>query len=176
MLRVIVAEMGQHLIERSPPGSVAPFGEVTARLAGPDPADADVFALPALLWPRISASVAGYLAGGTDEKLRDVQTARSGSWTEPSATSSGMPPLAVLYEATGGLREGFGEGSACWSSERLICSPCWAGSHVVAATCHSGKLDAYFPLWKLQGVVRRPTRPQRRCSPPALPGTSSRIG
>ena len=38
----MVAEMGQHLSERLPPGSVAPFGEVTARLAGPDPADADV--------------------------------------------------------------------------------------------------------------------------------------
>lgn len=35
VLRVMVAEMGQHLIERLPPGSVAPFGEVTARLAGP---------------------------------------------------------------------------------------------------------------------------------------------
>jgi hypothetical protein len=30
VLRVMVAEMGQHLIERLPPGSVAPFGEVTA--------------------------------------------------------------------------------------------------------------------------------------------------
>ena len=40
----MVAEMGQHLSERLPPGSVAPFGEVTARLAGPDPADADVLA------------------------------------------------------------------------------------------------------------------------------------
>jgi hypothetical protein len=47
----MVAEMGQHLIERLPPGSVAPFGEVTARLAGPDPADADVLASLALLWP-----------------------------------------------------------------------------------------------------------------------------
>jgi len=37
-----VAEMGQHLIEPLPPGSVAPFGEVAARLAGPDPTDADV--------------------------------------------------------------------------------------------------------------------------------------
>jgi hypothetical protein len=30
VLRVMVAEMGQHLIERLPPGSVAPFGEVAA--------------------------------------------------------------------------------------------------------------------------------------------------
>ena len=69
----MVAEMGQHLIERLPPGSVAPFGEVTARLAGPDPADADVLASLALLWPGTFASVAGYLAGGSDEKLREVQ-------------------------------------------------------------------------------------------------------
>src|SRR5581483_12103740 len=34
VLRVMVAEMGQHLIERLPPGSVAPFGEVTARRPG----------------------------------------------------------------------------------------------------------------------------------------------
>jgi len=47
----MVAEMGQHLIERLPPGSVAPFGEVTARLARPDPADADMLASLALLWP-----------------------------------------------------------------------------------------------------------------------------
>ena len=69
----MVAEMGQHLIERLPPGSVAPFGEVTARLAGPDPADADVLASLALLWPGTFASVAGYLAGGSGEKLREVQ-------------------------------------------------------------------------------------------------------
>ena len=89
--------MGQHLIERLPPGSVAPFGEVAARLAGPDPTDADVLASLALLWPgcfaepaealpfppqmRASlagyagtfASVAGYLADGFGEKLREVQ-------------------------------------------------------------------------------------------------------
>jgi hypothetical protein len=70
----MVAEMGQHLSERLPPGSVAPFGEVTARLAGPDPADADVLASLALLWPgyfavpaaalpfppQMRASLAGY--------------------------------------------------------------------------------------------------------------------
>jgi hypothetical protein len=52
----MVAEMGQHLVERLPPGSVAPFGEVTARLARPDPTEADLLASLALLWP-------GYFAG-----------------------------------------------------------------------------------------------------------------
>ncbi len=56
-----VAEMGQHLIDRLPPAAVAQFGEVAARLAGPDPTDADVLASLALLWPGYFAEPAAAL-------------------------------------------------------------------------------------------------------------------
>jgi len=70
----MVAEMGQHLIERLPPGSVAPFGEVTApgqtgpgrryaRLAGAAVAGILCRAVPAAALPfppQMRASLAGY--------------------------------------------------------------------------------------------------------------------
>ncbi len=97
----MVAEMGQHLIERLPPGSVAPFGEVTARLAGPDPADADVFASLALLWPGTFASVAGYQAGGSGEKLREVQapTVFVLGASSPMPVSQGQRTAALMSAA-----------------------------------------------------------------------------
>ena len=97
----MVAEMGQHLIERLPPGSVAPFGEVTARLAGSDPADADVLASLALLWPGTFASVAGYLAGGSDEKLREVQapTVFVLGASSPMPVSQGQQTAALMPAA-----------------------------------------------------------------------------
>jgi len=93
-----VAEMGQHLAGRMSPGAAAQFGEVAARLAGPDPTDADALESLSLLWPsyfadpaaappippdmRTSlecyretfASVAGQLAGGFGEQLRQLKT------------------------------------------------------------------------------------------------------
>jgi pimeloyl-ACP methyl ester carboxylesterase len=97
----MVAEMGQHLIERLPPGSVAPFAEVTARLAGSDPADADVLASLALLWPGTFASVAGYLAGGSDEKLREVQapTVFVLGGSSPMPVSQGQQTAALMPAA-----------------------------------------------------------------------------
>ena len=97
----MVAEMGQHLIERLPPGSVAPFGEVTARLAGPDPADADVLASLALLWPGTFASVAGYLAGGSGEKLCEVQapTVFVLGASSPMPVSQGQRTAALMSAA-----------------------------------------------------------------------------
>jgi len=120
-----VAGMGQHLIERLPPGSVAPFGEVAARLAGPDPTDADVLASLALLWPgyfaepaealpfppqmRASlagyagtfASVAGYLADGFGEKLREVQapTVFVLGASSPMPVSQGQQTAALMPAA-----------------------------------------------------------------------------
>ena len=92
-----VAEMGQHLAGRLSPAAAARFGEVAARLAGPDPTDADALESLSLLWPgyfaepaaappfppnlRTSlegyretfASVAEHLAGGFGEQLRQLQ-------------------------------------------------------------------------------------------------------
>ena len=89
-----VAEMGQNLGLRLLPGAAIEYGEVAARLAGPDPTDADMLASLSLLWPgyfaypptappipsfmRASpvpyvatfASVAEHLAAGFAEKLR----------------------------------------------------------------------------------------------------------
>lgn len=107
-----VADMGQNLGLRLLPGAVAEYSEVTARLAGPDPADADMLASLRLLWPgyfaepatappmpsfmRTSrepyvatfASVAEHLAAGFRDKLRQVAV--------PSVfvlgASSPMPP------------------------------------------------------------------------------------
>jgi len=92
-----VADMGQHLADRMPPAAMARFGMVAARLAGPDPTDADALESLTLLWPgyfadpatappvpsamRTSlegyretfASVAEYQASGFSGKLREVQ-------------------------------------------------------------------------------------------------------
>jgi pimeloyl-ACP methyl ester carboxylesterase len=91
------AEMGQHLVERMTPAAVAQFGQVAARLGGPDPTDADALESLSLLWPsyfadpaaaapfpphlktslegyqETFASVAAHLASGFGEKLREVQ-------------------------------------------------------------------------------------------------------
>ena len=90
------AETGQHLHERLLPAAVQQYGEIEARLAGPDPTDADMLASLRLIWPgyfadpatappipsyiRVSvagyvaafASVAQHFAGGFGEKLRDL--------------------------------------------------------------------------------------------------------
>jgi proline iminopeptidase len=92
-----VAEMGQNLGLRLLPAAVNEYAEVAARLAGPDPTDADMLASLTLLWPgyfadpatgppipsfmRASpgpyaetfASVAEHLAAGFAESLRDLR-------------------------------------------------------------------------------------------------------
>ena len=91
------AEMGQHLVGRLSPAAAVQYGELAARLAGPDPADADLLASLSLLWPgyfaepatappipshlRASlegyagtfASIAGHLASGFSDALHDLQ-------------------------------------------------------------------------------------------------------
>jgi pimeloyl-ACP methyl ester carboxylesterase len=91
-----VAEMGQQLAGRLSPASAAQFGEVAARLDGPDPTDADALASLSLLWPsyfadpaaappippHIKTSLKAYgetfasarehLASGFGEKLREL--------------------------------------------------------------------------------------------------------
>jgi len=92
-----VAEMGQHLVDRLSPAAAAQFGEVAARLGGPDPTDADALESLSLLWPSYFAdpaaappfpphiktsleayggtfaSAAEHLASGFGDKLREVQ-------------------------------------------------------------------------------------------------------
>jgi len=92
-----VADMGQNLGLRLLPGAVNEYAEVAARLAGPDPTDADMLTSLKLLWPgyfadpatappipsfmRASpepyvatfASVAEHLAAGFAGKLRDLR-------------------------------------------------------------------------------------------------------
>jgi proline iminopeptidase len=92
-----VAEMGGNLVDRLLPDAVPRFGEVSARLAGPVPTDADVLASLILLWPgyyadpatapsapaqlRASlegyagtfASVAGHLGHGLSEALHQIR-------------------------------------------------------------------------------------------------------
>jgi proline iminopeptidase len=92
-----VAETGQRLASRLSPASAERFGAVAARLAGPDPSDADALESLTLLWPgyfaepaaappfppgmRTSlaaytgtfASVAAALADGFGERLREVR-------------------------------------------------------------------------------------------------------
>jgi proline iminopeptidase len=91
------ADMGQNLGSRLLPAAVEEYGQVAARLAGPDPTDADMLASLTLLWPgyfadpasapslpdfmRASAgaylatfaSVGEHLAAGFGEKLRDLR-------------------------------------------------------------------------------------------------------
>jgi pimeloyl-ACP methyl ester carboxylesterase len=92
-----LAEMGQRLRARLSPAAAAQFGEVTARLDGPDPTDADALESLRLLWPgyfadpvaapplppyiqtslaanaATFASVAEHLTGSFSERLREVQ-------------------------------------------------------------------------------------------------------
>jgi pimeloyl-ACP methyl ester carboxylesterase len=92
-----VAEMGQHLMDRMAPAAAGQFAEVAARLAGPDPTNADALESLTLLWPGYFAepatappfpahlqtslaayagtfaSVAEQLAGGFGEKLHHVR-------------------------------------------------------------------------------------------------------
>jgi proline iminopeptidase len=91
-----LAERGQHLRERLTPSAAARNAEVTARLGGPAPGDADMLESLRLMWPgyfadpasapplspHMRASVAGYigtitsvtehLAAGFAESLRDL--------------------------------------------------------------------------------------------------------
>jgi proline iminopeptidase len=92
-----VAEMGQNLGNRLLPSAVEPYAEISARLATPEPADADMLESLRLLWPgyfadppsapglppfmRVSiqayagtfASVAELQAGGLTERLGAVR-------------------------------------------------------------------------------------------------------
>jgi pimeloyl-ACP methyl ester carboxylesterase len=92
-----VADMGQNLASRLLPSAVDLYAEIAARLAVPEPADADMLASLKLLWPgyfadppsapplppflRVSvlgyagtfASVAELQAGGLTERLRSVE-------------------------------------------------------------------------------------------------------
>ena len=90
------AETGKHLHERLLPAAAQQYAEIEARLAGPEPTDADMLASLRLVWPgyfadpatappipsyiRVSvagyaatfASVAQHFADGFGEKLRDL--------------------------------------------------------------------------------------------------------
>ena len=92
-----VTEMGQHLVNRLSPAAAERFGKVAARLAGPDPTDADALESLTLLWPgyfadpaaappfpphlqtsltgyaETFASAAAHLASGFGEKLGGVR-------------------------------------------------------------------------------------------------------
>jgi proline iminopeptidase len=120
-----VAEMGQHLVERMSPTTVAQFGEVAARLAEPNPTDADALESLSLLWPsyfadpaaappfpphmktslegyrETFASVAEQLASGFGEKLREVQVPAVFVLGEesPMPVSQGQQTAALLPQA-----------------------------------------------------------------------------
>ncbi len=120
-----VAEMGQHLVDRMSPAATAQFGEVAARLAGPDPTDADALESLSLLWPsyfadplaappfpphlktsleayrETFASVAEQLASGFGEKLREVQVPAVFVLGEqsPMPVSQGQQTAALLPQA-----------------------------------------------------------------------------
>jgi proline iminopeptidase len=129
-----VAEMGQHLVERLPPGLLGRFGEVSARLAGPSPSDADMVESLRLVWPGyfadpaaalpfpegMRASLAGYvgtfasvaehLAAGFAEKLRQVTAPAvfvlGGS--SPMPVSQGERTAALLPSASVSVAPGAG--------------------------------------------------------------------
>jgi len=120
-----VAEMGQHLVDRMSPAAAGQFGEVAARLAGPDPTDADALESLSLLWPsyfadpaaappfpphmktslegyrETFASVAEQLASGFGEKLREVQVPAVFVLGEesPMPVSQGQQTAALMPQA-----------------------------------------------------------------------------
>ena len=120
-----VAEAGQHLTDRLTPAAAGQFGEVAARLAGPDPTDADLVASLSLLWPGyfaepgaalpfppyMRASLEGYagtfasvrqhLAGGFSEKLRAVRVPAVFVLGErsPMPVGQGQQTAAMMPEA-----------------------------------------------------------------------------
>jgi proline iminopeptidase len=120
-----VAEMGRHLVDRLSPAAVAQFGEVAARLGGPDPTDADALESLSLLWPgyfadpaaappipphmktsleayrQTFASVAEHLASGFGDKLREVQvpTVFVLGDRSPMPVSQGQQSAALLPNA-----------------------------------------------------------------------------
>jgi pimeloyl-ACP methyl ester carboxylesterase len=120
-----VAEQGRHLRERLLPGAVERFDEVAARLAGPEPTDADMLASLALLWPgyfaepatappmrpgtRASvpgylgtfASIAEHMAGGFSNALRELRTPAIFVLGErsPMPNSQGQQTAALLPTA-----------------------------------------------------------------------------
>jgi proline iminopeptidase len=139
-----VAEMGQHLVDRLSPAAAARFGEVAARLGGPDPTDADALESLTLLWPSYFAdpaaalpfppdmktsleaytgtfaSVAEHLADGFGAKLRQVQVAAVFVLGEqsPMPVSQGQQTAALLPAAE--VVVGPGAGHQPWS-ERPGC-------------------------------------------------------
>lgn len=120
-----VAESGQQLTDRLTPAAAGQFGEVAARLAGPDPTDADLVASLSLLWPGyfadpaaalpfppyMRASLEGYagtfasvrehLAGGFSEKLREVRVPTVFVLGErsPMPVRAGQQTAALMPEA-----------------------------------------------------------------------------
>jgi len=120
-----VAEMGQHLVGRMSPTTVAQFGKVAVRLAEPNPTDADALESLSLLWPsyfadpaaalpfpphmktslegyrETFASVAEQLASGFGEKLREVQVPTVFVLGEesPMPVSQGQQTAALLPRA-----------------------------------------------------------------------------
>lgn len=120
-----VQEMGQHLRDRLSPAAATEFGEVTDRLSGPSPTNADMLTSLRLLWPgyfaepaaappfpedlRTSlecyagtfASVAGHLAGGLSDALREVRAPAVFVLGErsPIPLSQGLQTAALLPAA-----------------------------------------------------------------------------
>lgn len=117
-----MGEMGQQLGQRLAPESMPLYGEISERLAGPNPTDADMLASLTMLWPgyfadprsappipsfiRASvagyletfASVAGHLAGGFSERLGEITAPVSyvvGA-SSPMPVSQGEQTAALL--------------------------------------------------------------------------------
>ena len=100
--------LGQHLVERLLPAAVAPYGEVTARLAGPGPTDADMLASLALLWPGYFADPA--TAPPIPPHLRASLEAYAGTFTSIAEHMTGdfagqlrglpVPAVFVLGECS----------------------------------------------------------------------------
>ena len=118
-------ELSQNLVARLPPEAEAPFGEVAARLDGPDPTEADALESLRLLWPgyfadpasapplpahlRTSmeafagtvASMSEQLAGGFSEKLGAVRAPAVFVLGEqsPLPVSQGQQVAALMPQA-----------------------------------------------------------------------------
>jgi proline iminopeptidase len=120
-----LAELSHHLRERLTPAAAARNAEVTARLAGPEPADADMLESLRLMWPAYFAdpasappmpahlqasvpgyigtitSVAGHLAAGFGESLRGLRVPAVFVLGEksPMPVSQGQQTAALLPAA-----------------------------------------------------------------------------
>jgi pimeloyl-ACP methyl ester carboxylesterase len=120
-----LAELGQHLRERLTPSAAAGVAEVTARLSGPEPHDADMLESLRLMWPsyyadparapsmpaHIRASVAGYvetitsvgghLSAGFGQSLRGLRVPAVFILGEqsPMPVSQGQQTAALLPTA-----------------------------------------------------------------------------